>query len=166
MKVVFSAIFMSAMLLASAGGASATSYLQASSTEEQMAEAGVKPKVITMNSTDASKNIKQEKGVVRVNETGAFFVMAAVQVGTKAKGTIRVWMRQNGKDIDNSNTEQFLGDPNSTTVLVCQGVAEAKRGDKFEVVFSGSDPSVGVVIKKPMGEPVVPSIIFSAWRID
>jgi hypothetical protein len=165
MKVT-GAIFISAMLLASVGGASATSYLQASSTEQQMAEAGVKPKVITMNSTDASKNIKQEKGVIRVNETGAFFVMAAVQVGTTAKGVIRVWMRQNGKDIDNSNTEQFLVDPSATTVLVCQGVAEAKRGDKFEVVFSGSDPSVGVVVKKPMGEPVVPSIIFSAWRID
>jgi hypothetical protein len=166
MKVVFSAIFMSAMLLASAGGASATSYLQASSTEEQMAEAGVKPKVITMNSTDASKNIKQEKGVVRVNETGAFFLMAAVQVGTKTKGSVRVWMRQNGKDIDNSNTEYFLPDASATVVLVCQGIAESKRGDRFEVVFSGSDPSVGVVVKKPTGEPVVPSIIFSAWRID
>src|SRR4051812_23316374 len=145
MKAICSAIFTSAMLVALAGTASATSYLQSSSTEEQMAAEGVKPKVITMNSTDASKNIKQEKGVVRVNENGAFFLMAAVQVGTKAKGSIRVWMRQNGKDIDNSNTEYFLPDPTATVVLVCQGIAESKRGDRFEVVFSGSDPSVGVV---------------------
>jgi hypothetical protein len=70
MRSIFSAIFMSTALLASVGGASASSYLQASSSEEQMAEPGMKPKVITMNSTDASKNIKQEKGVVRVNEQG------------------------------------------------------------------------------------------------
>src|SRR5262245_4639561 len=166
MKATFSVIFASAILLASIGTASATSYLQASSTEEQMATEGFKPKVVTMNSTDASKNIKQDKGVITVNENGTFFLMAAAQVGGKGKGLVRLWMRQQGKDIDNSNTEQFIADPSSTTVLVCQGIAELKRGQKIEVVFSGSDPSVGLVVKKPTNEPVVPSIIFSAWRID
>jgi hypothetical protein len=165
MKAIVSAVFMSAMLLAPVGSASATSYLQASSTEEQLAS-DTKPKVVTMNSTDASKNIKQEKGVIRVNETGAFFVMAAAQVGGKAKGLVRMWMRLNGKDIDNSNTEQFISDPSFTAVLVCQGVAEMKRGDRIEVVFSGSEPGIGLVVKKPTGEPVVPSVIFSGWRID
>jgi hypothetical protein len=165
MKAIVSAVFMSTMLLASAGSASATSYLQASSTEEQLAS-DTKPKVVTMNSTDASKNIKQEKGVVRFNESGAFFVMAAAQVGGKAKGLVRMWMRLNGKDIDNSNTEQLISDPSFTAVLVCQGVAEVKRGDRVEVVFSGSEVGVGLVVKKPTGEPVVPSVIFSGWRID
>jgi len=165
MKAIVSAVFMSVMLLAPVGSASATSYLQASSTEEQLA-VDPKPKLVTMNSTDASKNIKQEKGVIRVNETGAFFVMAAAQVGGKAKGLVRMWMRLNGKDIDNSNTEQFISDPSFTAVLVCQGVAEMKRGDRIEVVFSGSEPGIGLVVKKPTGEPVVPSVIFSGWRID
>ncbi len=165
MKVIASAVFMSAALLASVSSASATSYLQASSTEEQLAS-DAKPKVVTMNSTDASKNIKQEKGVIRFNETGAFFVMAAAQVGGKGKGSVRMWMRLNGKDIDNSNTEQFISDPTFTAVLVCQGVAEVKRGDRIEVVFSGTDPGIGLVVKKPAGEPVVPSVIFSGWRID
>jgi hypothetical protein len=165
MKVIASAVFMSAALLASVGSASATSYLQASSTEEQLAS-DTKPKVVTMNSTDASKNIKQEKGVIRFNESGAFFVMAAAQVGGKGKGSVRMWMRLNGKDIDNSNTEQFISDPTFTAVLVCQGVAEVKRGDRIEVVFSGTDPGIGLVVKKPAGEPVVPSVIFSGWRID
>src|SRR5436190_4861195 len=165
MKAIFGAILTSAMLLASAGVASATSYLQASSTEEQMAP-DPKPKVVTMNSTDASKNIKQEKGVVRVNESGAFFFIAAAQVGGKVKGLVRLWMRINGKDVDNSNTEQLIADPSFTSVLVSQGVAEVKRGDRIEVVFSGSEPGVGLVVKKPAGEPVVPSIIFSGWRID
>ena len=165
MKVIASAVFTSVMLLAPVGSASATSYLQASSSEEQLAS-DTKPKVVTMNSTDASKNIKQEKGVIRFNETGAFFVMAAAQVGGKGKGLVRMWMRLNGKDIDNSNTEQLIADPSFTAVLVCQGVAEVKRGDRIEVVFSGSEPGIGLVVKKPTGEPVVPSVIFSGWRID
>jgi len=165
MKVIASAVFTSVMLLAPVGSASATSYLQASSSEEQLAS-DTKPKVVTMNSTDASKNIKQEKGVIRFNEAGAFFVMAAAQVGGKTKGLVRMWMRLNGKDIDNSNTEQLIADPSFTAVLVCQGVAEVKRGDRIEVVFSGSEPGIGLVVKKPTGEPVVPSVIFSGWRID
>jgi 2-keto-4-pentenoate hydratase/2-oxohepta-3-ene-1,7-dioic acid hydratase in catechol pathway len=92
--------------------------------------------------------------------------MAAAQVGGKTKGLVRMWMRLNGKDIDNSNTEQLIADPSFTSVLVCQGVAEVKRGDKIEVVFSGSEVGVGLVVKKPTGEPVVPSVIFSGWRID
>jgi hypothetical protein len=165
MRATFGVILMSAALLASAGGACAASYLQASSTDEQLA-ADPKPKVVTMNSTDASKNIKQDKGVVTVNESGAFFLIAAAQVGGKAKGLVRLWMRVNGKDVDNSNTEQIIIDPSFTAVLVSQGVAELKRGDKITVVFSGSEPGVGLVVKKPAGEPVVPSVIFSGWRID
>jgi hypothetical protein len=165
MKTIVSAIYMAAMLAASVGGASATSWIQASSTEEQVAS-DPKPKVVTMNSTDGAKNIKMDKGVVTVNEKGSYFLMAAAQVGGKTKGLVRMWMRVNGKDVDNSNTEQFIADASSTTVLVCQGVAELKRGDKIEVVYSGSESGVGLVVKKPAGEPVVPSIIFSGWRID
>jgi len=165
MKTIVSAIYMAAMLVASVGGASATSWIQASSTEEQVAS-DPKPKVVTMNSTDGAKNIKMDKGVVTVNEKGSYFLMAAAQVGGKTKGLVRMWMRVNGKDVDNSNTEQFIADASSTTVLVCQGVAELKRGDKIEVVYSGSESGVGLVVKKPAGEPVVPSIIFSGWRID
>jgi hypothetical protein len=165
MKSIFSMIFTSAMLLAFTGNVSATSYLQASSTEEQLAS-DPKPKVVTMNSTDAKKNITQDKGVVRVNESGAFFFIAAAQVGGKTKGLVRLWMRINGKDVDNSNTEQLIADPSFTAVLVSQGVAEVKRGDRIEVVYSGSEPGVGLVVKKPAGEPVVPSLILSGWRID
>jgi len=165
MQVTLSAMLVATALLASAGSASAAGYLQASSTEEQMA-ADTKPKLVTMNSTDAAKNIKQDKGVITVNESGAYFLIAAAQVGGKGKGLVRMWMRVNGKDVDNSNTEQIITDPSFTAVLVCQGVAELKRGDKVTVVFSGSEPGVGLVIKKPPGEPVVPSVIFSGWKID
>ena len=151
MKAIFGAFFMSAMLLASVGGASATSYIQASSTEEQLA-ADTKPKAVTMNSVDAKKNITVEKTVVRVNESGAFFFIAAAQIGGKNKGLVRMWMKINGKDVDNSNTEQLIPDPAFTAVLVCQGVAEVKRGDKIEVVYStpGTEPEYTTSILSPL----------------
>jgi hypothetical protein len=165
MKATFKAIFLAAILLGPASSALAASWIQASSTEEQLAN-DPKPKVVVMNSTDGAKNIKMDKGIVTVNESGAFFIIAAAQVGGKAKGLVRMWIRVNGKDVDNSNTEQLIGDPAFTAVLVSQGVAELKRGDKVTVAFSGSEPGVGLVVKKPAGEPVVPSIIFTGWKID
>ena len=99
MRAGISAIFMAAMLLASVGAASAAGYVQASSTDEQLAS-DPKPKVVTMNSTDAAKNIKQDKGVITVNESGAYFLIAAAQVGGKTKGLVRMWMRINGKDVE------------------------------------------------------------------
>ena len=80
MKAIFGAICMSAMLLASVGGSSATSYIQASSSDEQLAT-DTKPKVVTMNSVDAKKNVTLDKTVIRVNENGAFFFVAAAPLG-------------------------------------------------------------------------------------
>ena len=77
-----------------------------------------------------------------------------------------MWMRLNGKDIDNSNTEQLISDPSFTAVLVCQGVGEAKAGDKLQLVQSARGSGVGMIVSKPKGEPIVPSMIFSLLKVD
>jgi hypothetical protein len=41
-----------------------------------------------------------------------------------------------------------------------------KREDKIEVRYSGSAPGLGLIVKKPNGEPVVPSVIFSVFKIN
>jgi hypothetical protein len=98
-------------------------------------------------------------------------MVAAIQVG-KEKGDgdndyIDVWMKQNGKDVDNSGCRQAIKDSKFTTVLVCQGIAECKAGDKFNVVISSNtaDHGVGIIKIAPKGEPAIPSIIFSIYKI-
>ena len=142
-------------------------YAQLSSTDTQ--PGSTEPKPASLNSNDALKELGHDKGVVTVKEAGTYFVMAAAQVGstTGGSGSVRMWMRINGKDVDNSNTEQTIT-PNFTSVLVCQGLAEAKAGDKIEVWFSVSKTGegLGLVALKPKGEPVVPSVIFSAFKAE
>ena len=163
MKRTFAAIFVSAMLLGSA--AIAAPFLQASSTEMQMAT-DTKPKVVTMNSTDATSGITNDNGVVTVPEDGTYFLMAAGQVGGKAAGQVRLWMKVTDADVGNSNTIQVLPDAAYTAVLVCQGLATLKKGDKVVVAFSGSVADIGLAVTSPEGEPVVPSTIFSAFKVD
>ena len=163
MKTTFAAIFSGAMLLAST--AFAAPFLQSSSTETQLAT-DTKPHVVNMNSTDATSGITNDNGVVTVPEDGPYFLMAAGQVGGKVAGQVRLWMRVNDADVGNSNTIQVLPDAAYTAVLVCQGLATLKKGDKVIVAFSGSVPDIGLAVTSPAGEPVVPAIIFSAWKID
>jgi hypothetical protein len=167
MKATLSAIFMSAMLLASPSGAfAAGGYVQASSEEDQIAK-DTKPNKVTMKSTDAAKGIKNDNGTIILNETGTYFTIVGVQVGSRGgTGLVRLWFQTNGKDADNSNCEQMVATPDFTTVMISQGVGEFKKGDKVNAMYSGSAPGIGLVYKKPAGEPAVPSVIFSAWKID
>jgi hypothetical protein len=165
MKTFIAGLLTFGVLLVAADRSIAGTFLQASSTEEQLA-ADPSPKIVTMNSTDAANGIANQNGAVTVGSDGSYFMLAAAQVGGKVKGYVRMWMRVNGKDVDNSNTEQLISEPGFTTVLVCQGVVELKKGDKVEMAYSGSAPGLGLIIHKPAGEPLVTSMIFSAFKLD
>jgi hypothetical protein len=168
MKNFFGTIFGSAILLASASGAfAAGGYLQASSEEDQIIKEANKPQMVTMPSTDAAKGIKNNKGQVILDQTGTYFTIVGVQVGSRGgTGLVRLWFQTNGKDVDNSNCEQIVPNADFTTVMISQGVGEYKKGDKVNAMISGSATGIGLVYKKPAGEPAVPSVIFSAWKID
>src|SRR5215469_17168142 len=168
MKAILSTTFVSAVLLATASGAfAAGGYIQASSEQDQIVKEVNKPQLVTMNSTDAAKGLKNANGVVTLDQTGTYFTIVGVQVGSRGgTGLVRLWFQTNGKDADNSNCEQTVPDKDFTAVMISQGVGEYKKGDKVSMMYSGSAPGIGLVFRKPAGEPAVPSVIFSAWKID
>jgi len=149
-------------------------YAQLSSPDNQDPK-GPEPLLVQMTSNDALGGLehsdKTKTADVVVKSAGVYFMVAAIQVGKdsgEAGDYLDVWMKQNGKDVDNSNCRQVIHDPKYTTVLVCQGIAECKAGDTFNVAISASSAGKGIGIKaiKPKGEPVVPSIIFSMYKIN
>jgi len=168
MKAILSTTFVSAVMLATATGAfAAGGYIQASSEQDQIVKEVNKPQLVTMNSTDAAKGLKNANGVVTLDQTGTYFTIVGVQVGSRGgTGLVRLWFQTNGKDADNSNCEQQVPTADFTTVMISQGVGEYKKGDKINAMISGSAAGIGLVYKKPSGEPAVPSVIFSAWKID
>jgi hypothetical protein len=157
-----------------ADAAAGAIYAQLSSPTSQTPTSG--PLLVEMTSNDALAGIehsdKEKTGVVTVKTPGAYFMVAAVQVGKDSTGEpgdyMDVWIKQNGKDVDNSGCRQVIHDSRFTTVMVCQGVAECKAGDTFNVAISASSPGKGIGIKaiKPAGEPLIPSIIFSMYKIN
>ena len=163
MKTTLRAMLITATLLASASGSFAASFMQASSNEEQLAT-DTKPNVVRMM-MDTGAGVTNRTGVATIHIEGVYFLMAAAQVVGKTAGSVRLWIKVNGKDVVNSNTEQTIPDASFTAVLVSQGVQMLRNGDTVEVVYAGSAPGLGLIVKKPEGEPVVPSIIFSAFKV-
>ena len=140
----------------------AVPYAQLSSTETQMGGAA---KVVTFNACDGAKRLSSLGGAVGFPEAGSYFVTAAGQVGGAGTGTVKLWIRLNGKDVENSNAEQSVTN-GTTSVLVSQGVVEVKAGDKLTLVFSTTVPTIGLVATKAGKEPCVPSMIFSAFLVS
>jgi hypothetical protein len=148
-------------------------YAQLSSPDSQ--EAGTTPVLVKMTSNDAlsglDHDVKDATTAITVKTAGVYFMVAALQVGKDAGDAgdyLDVWMKQDGQDVANSGCRQVIHDPKFTTVLVCQGVAECKAGDVFNVAISASSAGKGIGIKaiKPAGEPLIPSIIFSMYKIN
>ena len=162
-----------AVSVARAAGPPGPVYGQMSSSLSQ--KASVQGTLVTMDSNDALGGLEHDDKAkspdIVIKDEGVYFMVAAIQVG-KEKGDggddyIDVWMKQNGKDVDNSGCRQAIKDSKFTTVLVCQGIAECKAGDKFNVVISSNsvDHGVGIIKIAPKGEPAIPSIIFSIFKI-
>ena len=108
------------------------------------------------------------RATVTVKQAGTYFAIAAGQAGSlkgNGKGSVKLWMGLNGKAIDNSNTEQTIMG-SYTAVLVCQGIAELKAGDRLQLLQSAAGPGLGMIATTPRGEPVIPSMIFSLFRVD
>ena len=121
-------------------------YAQLSSMTTQLPKEG--PLTVEMENNDALNGLghdpKAKSGDITIKEDGVYFVVAAIQVGKKEGDTedfVDVWIKQNGKDVDNSGCRQAVPDPKYTTVLVSQGIAECKAGDVLNVNISASAPA-------------------------
>lgn len=53
---------------------------------------------------DNSSSYKIEGSKVTILHAGDYYLSAAAQVGGNAPGEIYLWMRVNGKDVDDSNS--------------------------------------------------------------
>jgi hypothetical protein len=149
-------------------------YAQLSSANTQLPKDST-PLIVSMESNDSLSGLvhsdKDKAGEITVKTAGVYLIVAAAQVGKEMGESdeyVDIWLKQNGKDVDNSGCRQAIKDPKFTTVLVSQGIAECKAGDVFSVAVSASSPGkgLGIVAMKPKGEPAIPSIIFSMYKIN
>ena len=138
-------------------------YIQLSSAKNQDASA-LEPMPVHMELRDAISNVhfdpRRSDTDVGIVYDGAYFVIAAPQ--TKyGRGCYDLWLRINGSDVENSNIRVCQSDASQTTVGVSQGVLCLNESDVLNVMHSGT----GIEATKPRDEPLIPSIIFTSFRL-
>ena len=153
------------MVVASAGVANASQYLQASSSVTQCP--GTAPQLVAMDIVDAANGVTLADNKITVGEAGPYLIVAAPQVGREGAGPygcFDLWLRVNGADVANSNV-QLCQDEGSRAkdVIISQGIVPMEAGDTLEVLMSANNPEAAICIEaiQPPGEPLVPAIIFS-----
>ncbi len=119
---------------------------------------------ITHSTTSNTENII-------IQESGVYVIVPQPQFQKTSGGTNRFidfWIRKNNIDIPNSNIRASIRTNSETDVIVSSIVtATLVAGDIINVMMSIETTGNGIGIRStsPAGEPVIPSIIFSMYKI-
>jgi hypothetical protein len=129
-------------------------------------QTGSGPAKVRLEVTDFASGIDHPNSTdLVIKHSGLYFMMASVQVGsTSATGHVDLFIRVNGKNVANTNRRQSVFSADYTAALVTQGVGILKPGDVVSVIFSASNPSLGLFAIEPEGEPRIPSAAVSIFR--
>lgn len=149
-------------------------FAQLSSTVSQANGVIGKGVALKYNSIDAIQGITFTSGgsVVTIPTAGTYFVIAAPQVGfrpaavapckTATNYTADYWAVVNNVGVANSGV-RMVGLKAHKDVIVTQGIFVFNAGDKVQIFGSGvCSQSEAIVVK---GEPLIPSIIFTIYKI-
>lgn len=98
---------------------------------------------------------------LEVQKKGAYFVVLVPQIGPFI-GCSNFWLVVNTMDLDNSNVRICQTDAGTTDVIISQGVVELEAGDRLQFRQSGV---LGIVAVSSPGEPLVPSVIISVFKL-
>ena len=149
-----------------------SAWIQASGSRTQVLKAGTTAERVIIDHIDEVSGIENlNEGEFKVADGGAYFVMAAPQVGRKAQGPVanlRCWLTVNGSNVPNSDVLLDLESGDIKDVIVCQGIVSLKAGDVVTVMAETNSAEAGVAleaIQPTPSEPLVPSIIFSMFKL-
>ena len=130
------------------------------------------PVLVTFNTMDEQEifSFSPTSGTITVPTSGAYVIMAAGQVGEASNANVNVdmWFRKNSTDMANSNVRNFVTETADTKVLVSQMIMRFVAGDTINVYISVSlaTAGAGLRVTNPTGEPRVPSIMFTMYKIS
>ena len=145
-------------------------FAQLSCNHDQRPKKAKQATPVSLNVNDAITGIEhfttKDNSIIKIKQSGLYFVIAAPQIGRKKGNTSRyvdVWIRKNGEDVPNSNIRATLFHGTSKDVIVNQSMIPLTREDEIQVMMSVETGNEGLGLEaiKPKGEPTIPSIILS-----
>lgn len=157
----------------SSGGGSVMAYAQLSSDITQRPKSD-KPAKMQMRLRDVIHEVEFDPEIsttdIKILHDGVYFLMAAPQVGRLDPemgdtACANFFFTVNNVALKNSNVTLCHSGPVTKDVVITQNIVPLHAGDEISIMLSSSDPDLVIEVLKPDDQPIVPSIIFSMFRI-
>lgn len=144
-------------------------YAQLSSLQHQIPPSSNAMPVV-MEIVHEMKNFElgPKKDSLIVKEDGVYFFIASGQIGAvrpNATGNIDLWFVKNGIGIPDSTCRESLDKGNAAGLAISQFVTYLSKGDTVSTHFATSRPALGLAPIEPKDEPMIPSFLFSIFKI-
>ena len=151
-------------------------YCESSELVDQVFDtAGVRYR-LNISNVDEGNGISMSTGNngtnITIDTAGVYHMVSQPQVKAGAvgggKGDFHMWIEKNTGsgfvDVPDSNIELSLG-TNEEDVIVLATTLKLNQGDVLRFVASVSDNKILLHAQTPAGEPTIPSIIFTMYRV-
>ncbi len=142
-------------------------------TDQVFAVAGVRYR-LDISNVDEGNGISMSTGNngtnITIDTSGVYHMVAQPQVkaGAGGAGDFHMWIEKfssgSWADIPDSNIELKLSSLEED-VIVLATTLKLNQGEKLRLVVSVSDNKILLHAQSPVGEPVIPSIIFTMYRV-
>ena len=146
-------------------------YLAAYDVVDQTNAGATSVNLMKFRTADISRGISVvSDSRITMAKAGIYNIQFSAQFDKNDSGddTVQIWLRKNGNNIANSNTEMTLVGNNGKHVAAWNFVVQASAGDYYEIAWHSADTAVFIkyiVAASTPTRPAIPSVILTVTQV-
>jgi len=146
-------------------------YLAAYDVLDQTNAGATSVNLLKFRTTDISRDISiASDSRITMAKAGIYNIQFSAQLDKADSGddTVQIWLRKNGDNVTNSNTELTLIGNAGKHVAAWNFVVQASAGDYFEIAWHSADTAVFInyiAAASTPTRPAIPSVILTVTQV-
>lgn len=146
-------------------------YLAAYDVVDQTNAGATSVNLMKYRTTDISRDISiASDSRITMAKAGIYNIQFSAQLDKTDSGddTVQIWLRKNGNNVANSNTEMTLVGNSGKHVAAWNFVVQASAGDYFEIAWHSADTAVFInyiAAASTPTRPAIPSVILTVTQV-
>ena len=146
-------------------------YLAAVDTQDQTNAGATSVNLMKFRTTDISRDISiASDSRITMAKAGIYNIQFSAQFdkGDSGDDTVQIWLRKNGNNVANSNTEMTLTGNAGKHVAAWNFVVQASAGDYYEIAWHSADTEVFInyiAAASTPTRPAIPSVILTVTQV-
>lgn len=150
---------------------SQAAYLSAYDVVDQPNAGATSVNVMKFRTTDISRDISVvSDSRITMAKAGIYNIQFSAQLDKTDSGddTVQIWLRKNGNNVANTNTETTLVGNAGKHVAAWNFVVQASAGDYYEIAWHSADTAVFInyiAAASTPTRPAIPSVIVTVTQV-